>query len=99
MELMGMLQITFVESSWGNRLGNGKTEEREREKKNSQDLIHCGWITCERAASTPEGGSAQMGNLGRHLGTDLTQLPTGGSCDAEGNLWLNEEFKLLKDWK
>lgn len=92
MELMGMLQIAFVESSWGNRLGNGKTGEREK-KTNSWDCfhlwrwfwrqIHCGWTT--ESLHTGRGECAG-GNLGRHLGTDVTQLPTGGSCDAEGNL-------------
>lgn len=36
---------------------------------------------------------------GRHLGTDVIQLPTGQSYCQRGIYGLNEEIKFMEDWK
>lgn len=46
--------------------------------------IHCGWTAWDLSASTLAGPGVQVGNLGRHLGTDEIQLPTGGGCAVQG---------------
>ena len=71
-----------------------KRQKREREKRTIWLVFtlrfqcwkktHCGWMTWDLPASTLEGACAQVGNLGRHLGTDAIQLPSGGDCAVQG---------------